>query len=610
MNRYRFLVTLRVQGPVISRAVQAGQAGIDAVVLRDRHQLEALPGTLIRGLLRDAWAGFGWDQSIRDWLGGDPVAAREPGKHTEAYGLRPARVRFADHWTVANRGRARSYRHRIRIEDTGAVSGGGLMLIESPFAAGEIVTFTGLVSAEADGQASVDDLRRRIRQGLRWVPAVGGLKGVGFGRLLDAEVAAAEHLPSRQPTVSRTPAAAPAAPAAPATLSLGLRIACDDELCFPRPGPKGTLGNRYVTDDIIPGAAIKAVLARLWSTQDALRDPYLDALRVTHALPVQGREQRPLAIPLSLAFADGRGSAAIHLRDLALTAEPELLAGTTPRFAPDWKTGQRRIAAATCGWDAPPQRRVRVRNAIDRTTGTVRFDPVNDSGYLFALETLLPQGHRWLANLQVPEVQPEDRDRLIATLTELLSQELAPLGKTKACAWVETLRIGAPWAFAAAGGPLIRDDGRVLIDLQTPALLLPPDFTCAPTNDGATLQRAYQAAWDALSHGSLTLSHFYASQALGGGIYWWNHFRRKEQPYRPVVLTQLGSVFALRVVAGQQSAAASHLARWRDHGLPPPHGFDPDWRRNPWLAQNGYGEVAINPDLHWTLAPTAEDDHA
>ena len=70
------------------------------------------------------------------------------------------------------------------------------------------------------------------------------------------------------------------------------------------------------------------------------------------------------------------------------------------------------------------------------------------------------------------------------------------------------------------------------------------------------------------------------------------------------------SVAATAAAQGQQSAAASHLARWRDHGLPPPHGFDPDWRRNPWLAQNGYGEVAINPDLHWTLAPTAEDDHA
>jgi len=108
----------------------------------------------------------------------------------------------------------------------------------------------------------------------------------------------------------------------------------------------------------------------------------------------------------------------------------------------------------------------------------------------------------------------------------------------------------------------------------------------------------------------LVLRHFFARQELGGGVYWWNRFRDKKEPYRPVILTQPGSVFVLDLVEGKRDEAAGVLTGWRDHGLPQlaaaPGGAD--WRANPWLAENGYGEVAINPTLHQERMPPTQGE--
>jgi len=612
MSRYRFTVTLQVQGPVLSRAVEAGRAGVDAVALRDRAKHEALPGTLVRGLLRQSWETFGWTERIAHWLGGDPVAARNPDKDRSEYDpehAKRSRLRFDDRWSVETPGERHRFRHRIRIEhDTGAVSGGGLMIVETPFAPGETVRFTGQITAEPTDEQNANNLRGWLEKGFRYLPAVGGLKGVGFGRLLDADVSGPVRIETERTLRAPTAARSSVGPA-PSTLALGLRIVPLDELCFPRPGPKGTLGNRYVTDDLIPGAAFKAVLARSWPEEDLLRKRYFDSLRITHALPVaRGHDRRPLAVPYSLAFRECDKPTKLDLRDLALFDEPRPIDGKAPRFQPDWKEAHRKIARTECGWDDPPEHRLRVRNAIDGETGTVRYDEKSASGYLFSVETVVPDNHWWLANLQVPNVDPGDRADLIAKLEDLLARDLAPLGKTKAVARVED--IGEAWPFSRCCGPLVRDDGSLVIALQTPALLLPRELKCQPTNDGGSLHAAYAASWSELSRQTLVLRHFFARQELGGGVYWWNRFRDKKEPYRPVILTQPGSVFVLDLVEGKRDEAAGVLTGWRDHGLPQlaaaPGGAD--WRANPWLAENGYGEGAINPTLHQERMPPTQGE--
>ncbi|WP_298623105.1 hypothetical protein [uncultured Zoogloea sp.] len=94
---------------------------------------------------------------------------------------------------------------------------------------------------------------------------------------------------------------------------------------------------------------------------------------------------------------------------------------------------------------------------------------------------------------------------------------------------------------------------------------------------------------------------------MAGGTYLHRrHLAQRQHAYRPLVLTEPGSVFVLKVV---DAAARPLLARWQRHGLPLPtkvaaeHGSA--WQDHPYLPQNGYGEIAI--DLQHGFPPPAAD---
>ena len=84
-------------------------------------------------------------------------------------------------------------------------------------------------------------------------------------------------------------------------------------------------------------------------------------------------------------------------------------------------------------------------------------------------------------------------------------------------------------------------------------------------------------------------------------------FWKGRAAYNPELLTCSGSVFVLEPVR-DQAAAEAVLADWRDHGLGQPQNAPDtdDWWANPYIRQNGYGDVAINLDLHWGLTPSKE----
>jgi hypothetical protein len=640
MNRCRFHVRLTVQGPVLSRGVATGPVGIDALPLRDpATERPALPGNLVRGLLRHAWLEFAeqdpaWHQHIARWLGPEPRAARDPHKPVADYQPdRRARLAFDALWPADRSGRPDRFRHRIRVEpDTGAVSGGGLMIVESPFGPGETISFSGHIevrppAAEAaaarpdapdcTGAAELATLRRQLEQGLAWIGAVGGLKGVGFGRLLRAEV---DPATAPAPRPLRVPATARAATAQPADLVIGLRLRPQAPFCFPEPGPKGTLGNRYRSADSIPGAALKGALARIWPVAGAwgrLREAYFDGLRITAAVPVQrgGVEARPLAVPYSLAMVERENG--IDPLDLALDPERMHRYPRVPLLQPDWKDKHRQLAHRHCGHGEPPEHRLVVQNAIDRDTGTVDYDQDLAAGLLYSLETIAHDKHLWLANLCVPGVDPADRADLVSALETLLGQGLAPLGKTGIAADID--RIDQPWRRHGTGTGLLRH-GRAVLTLQSAALLLAPAFVAGGRHGRADLFAAYadyfaaaaNAAAAGACDGALRLERFFARQQLAGGRYWWNRFRHREVPYQPLLLTCAGSVFVLEAAPGRDADAERILAGWRDHGLPPhpdaPGGTGPEhWRSNPWLRENGFGDVAVNAELHWCDPPAPQD---
>ena len=69
------------------------------------------------------------------------------------------------------------------------------------------------------------------------------------------------------------------------------------------------------------------------------------------------------------------------------------------------------------------------------------------------------------------------------------------------------------------------------------------------------------------------------------------------------MLTQPGSVFVFRVL--DAAKAKGLLALWQRHGLALSTAVKADhghtWQDNPYIPQNGYGEVAVNPNLPFAL---------
>ena len=151
----------------------------------------------------------------------------------------------------------------------------------------------------------------------------------------------------------------------------------------------------------------------------------------------------------------------------------------------------------------------------------------------------------------------------------------------------------------------IRDINRWVVMLQTPALLCDVSAV-APGLSDATV--AYKAYWEEASGKKLTLERHFARQTLMGGEFLWNRFS-KQSLYSPFVLTNAGAVFVLRVMNDEDAgAAAKKLEEWIRDGLPLATtvrkrfglaGDAGDWKKCPYVPENGYGEIAVDLEWQW-----------
>lgn len=549
MNLTEYTITLALRAPVLT-AAQGGHAfGIDSAMLRDWNGLPALPGSLVRGNLRHAWTdlnGYGADIDVAAWLGNEAGPDGSPSR---------ARLRFSHWFSAVVPGDSDAVRHRIRIdEETDTVLRGALQVIETPFPAGEVVTFTGSITAEG----APPEMHRWLEKGLAWVAAFGADKGIGYGKVGRVAIAIAPRNPQPSLRISGD--------------RLGLRLQFDRPICFSRPQIGKTEGNRYETEDFVPGAAIIGALSRHWPDRLSAQ---LSKIRVTHALPAAlGVGQRPLAVPCSLAFFRDT------LADLALASAKVGADGTAPAFQPDWKGGQWGEVLARCGW---PElgRRLDVHTAIAADTGTA------ESGKLFSVESIDTRDREWLAEVDLAEIDDAMRDDVRQALVDGLREGLWPLGRTDAHAAVEIVPDGI--AIRGAGDP--GSGEAVVLALQSAAELLFPIPDASRIRRPADWIANYDAVFQALSGGALAVSRIFTRERLAGGKYLHRRFGRGD--YRPWLLTLPGSVFVLRV--NDAVRAGPVLADWLQHGLPSPAGED--WRTNPYRRQNGYGEVIFNPQV-------------
>ncbi len=592
---------LTLCGPVLSQATAAGAYGIDAPMARmpDGTERCYLPGTLVKGRLLEAWKELR-DAAPRAFELPDARLHELLGRGTDGDPRREAArgvLHFRDFVATAG---TTSGRHRVSIDpDRGAAVHGALQQVETPFAAGEPVTFSGQIHFVARDRQEAEDVREKVLVGLQWLTAFGALKSEGFGRLLGVDVVLREA-PRRSyaPPLARQE-------------RLYLRLSFDAPFCV---GHHQPARNVFESSSVIPGGALKGAVAE--ALKHGLRAASsatggqklemlancLDRIRFSHAFPVAaGVTRHPAVLPLSVTMIEkkSRGDESEpQFYDVALESGPVLIDKEAPAFDIDWKPRHWQKAAAVSGW-REPRRELRVRTQIraDRRAAA--------EGQLFAYEMVRPEGFVWHATIDLGLVNAASREAAADALLTLLECGLRPIGKTKAAAHVELVESPLPPGELFSSNTARRDNLWVVM-LRTPALLFD---TAALSEDAGReeLEAVYRATWRALSNGALELVRYFARQTLAGGEYLQARFRNG-QPYRPYVLTEPGSVFVLQPSSTHQGAkdtAAKCINEWARYGLslPPALATGATWQTCPYLRENGYGEIAANMPVHWEYRP-------
>lgn len=595
-KQYQFDVTLTLKAPILSQAPASVTLGLDTAMHRDENGYPALPGSLIRGNLRESWEtlaaidGSGIDEEfIKKWLGsisGDTAGDYAPGR---------SQLDFPHWWPAEGQTECEPGQiHRIRIdENTGAVATGALQVIESPWPSGELVSVTGIIRAPfCHSNEDAEEVKTWLERGFQMLGSIGALKGIGFGRVVGVQVESsiAEIMPipaSVWPTTGEDEGTK--------DNCVGLRLTLDRPFCIGKPAVGEN--NRFDSETYIPGAAlIGAISERLKNNPGHWQklETALDELHIRHALPVEaGATQRPLPVLQSMAvIPNGNDTQLIDLAQSSLTG---LINDQVPAFPSDWKDKHWTMATDFCG-QVDPTKHLDIRTAIE--------DGKAKDQQLFAMETVQSKGHEWLTNIDLSEVCETNRDAVIQELREVLSLGIWPLGKTKAKASVV---VEKEYKLHQCNTP--PKSGTVIISLMTPALLLTSQPGCLATNGGSELETAYKKAWDDLSGHTLTLTRYFTQERLYGGRYWWGRFGRglSEQSwgehYQPQILSEAGSVFVFEINTGQENKADKLIEEWQRLGLPQHEDHPDNWEHNPWIKNNGYGEIAVNLELHGTLQP-------
>jgi hypothetical protein len=595
-------IMLTLQGPILTEASTAGDPGIDSPFARNYKDQLYIPFSLVKGKLREAWAelaevGISFPSFPKKWFGSkpgegswDPLRGRlhftdfvDATTPTSTKGAAvptpPARARKTS--TGINMDHARK-----------SAEEGAIQIMEKPFEAGACAEFEGICWFFAQSDAEINSVMHDLRILFSWLTSLGADRTVGFGRFLGARVA--------EDGLSIKDIPAEPVPVPPPAEVLDFSFDPLEPFCIAQ---KHLTKYLFEGSEVIPGGALKGTLASMllemldcqgFEVGKNLSQPWnklgehFSKIRFTHAFP--SGKSRPIVPPLSL-VKFGKSEA----KDVALSEDSPFLGADentkpcAPAFQIDWKDDS--DVKEHFGWPKRLKRDLRVRHEHDSETRRAMDEQ------LFAYESVAPEeGITWRASVDLSDVDATDQPQVWGCLTELFKLGFLGLGKTKA-------RTGAVQWSARQDEPAALRDGLFIITLQTPAFLCDPQKAAG---ESPSLFNLYKTVWsdlskDASGKPALELVRFFARQSLEGG-YLGQRFR-KNRPYNPFFLTSAGSVFVLKPVTGMETQASALVNKWRDHGLPLPSWVDATygktWQENPFLPQNGYGEIAVNLDCHW-----------
>ena len=422
-------------------------------------------------------------------------------------------------------------RHAVAInDDTGAGREGHLLTIELPAAVGEVADFQGILRLYANSNQQAAQDTELLNQALNYIVAIGKFKTAGYGRLRQPSIGQAKFFRSAVGNPSDL------ARNAAEEMRLDYSFTLDRALLIDTTYPEA---NFVRSGKQIPGSTLKGALAR----------------------QLERGGYKPNVEPLK-----------------------SILSRFVFGFArlPD---------------NIEPTYDVRMRVSIAAETGAAK------NGALFSQAMIRPEikGRpiRWRCSIYWPGGSDSEDLPMLETVLGTLKEGLLTLGKTGA-AMENTQLVKASSTSIPGSGSIWR------LVLKTPTLML----RTSHLRSAEALVDAYRTYFRTVSNGALTIAddsvgeaNFSATQHLRG-----RYLQARFKTYgpdvvEPFVITEIGSEFVLKPVKDVGDAKAC-LQRWSVVGLPAARWSNTDnsmdcetserFNENPFLPENGFGEVAIS----------------
>ena len=458
---------------------------------------------------------------------------------------------------IAPRGNSIDVQTRIAVDtNTGSVIHGSLQVLEQPAPAGTSCMFEG--RAIFDGtQKDANECVKWLGAALALMPVIGANKSAGFGRVAGFSLGEVTGIvPVSAPRIT-------------ARGGLCYRLRFDDPFLV---NATGWGGNALRGAPAIPGSVVKAVLANALSALGF--DDRISRLIIQEARPIEvAQGGRPETPPLSLYSVDADTILDARCKDV----RPDDWGSDVIAFCHDWKHKGPHTTQISNAFPDGPTLRYDIR-----TRTAVRTNDIAETGKLFSYASVVPEGVDWVGYIWPGDLDDDTFNELCSHLP----QKLHGIGKTKATACVAFEGCCLP------DPPGINDQFHIV--LETPAWI-PIELDLTASLSRADMLRAAYLEYFAEIFKTTTDQiggfEFYASQFRSGG-YQSGKFRQNGNCYSPRQLTAAGSTFSFRDISVEQDILQDILV----NGLPVSKKLGEralNWRNNPFLRQNGFGEVRI-----------------
>lgn len=570
-------LSLSLRSPFVIGGEETADSRIDARTLMDEGGRAILPGTAVKGLLRDALKSLteaGYSGPSADDLFGVPSPAGSSDTPHRA------NLHFGD--LIAAQSYEATVISRIRIDGISqTVAEGALFMAELAAPPGTVVTLTGLIHFHGmDDQAEL--VRQAICDACTCLDSIGQWRHIGFGQVVDWALNDCESLPSGAPIIGGEEEFDTTDSDVYALVEFtGPFLVAANKLD----------SNAFSGSVIIPGGVLKGALADEIGSDVSISNA-LSSLTFNHGFPVHFDESRsaelvpPRVFPRSLAFV--KIAEKQLLTDLMRVPRDHELAGQNGAiaaisFRPDWKEAEENFARSAIGGNAPnPARQRRTRAQIDEKTGNA-VDRM-----LFSQEAVCPWTDESIPRPLVWAFRVSGSDTDLQLLCERLGRRAFTIGKLKTIAHI------AGWQLIPLPQwPCQEADNRItaVITLTSDALISP--FAKILKFDGniADVYAAYFGQFGC----DIQIDNFFASQRFVTG-YQAVRFPVDTKHYCPWVVTEAGSTFLLSAPSDGVSKFKELLAEWSRFGLAPDYESrgNPAWQEVPFPRENGYGAVIVS----------------